>query len=172
MNIQVGNIVTIKSESTRYRIVALLSDSVVLCMLDTTKFVLVELSKISLLNMLHEKSIVFIEEANENVLDIETLPEVAKARFLMKQETFNVILRIYGPSFMGLCGKSSKDDLYNILEKNSYSKSAFWRDCVKFFQSGFNYNTLIDSKYLGTNKGKTYSFLSKPGRKGIYFETG
>lgn len=172
MNIQVGNIITIKSECVRYRIISILSESLVLCRLDITKLDLIEISRTSLFQMLDNNMIEITQELDSFVFDIESFSPSVKERYLMKKCVLQEVLKLYVPTYLGLCGNKAKPELYKVLKKYDYPKATFWKNCTKYLQSGFNDRVLIDPKIFGINKGKEYNHISKSGRKCEYGDTG
>ena len=172
MNIKIGDIVTIKAERTQYRIVSIYGEFIVLCKLGISRFELIELSKKAFFEMLYSDKIEITADQEDQVYDVELLSDTAKERFYKKRDAFREILDIYGPGYMKLCGRSSKNELYNILDKYNYSIKTFWRDCLKYFQSGLKERVLLDSKLFGLNKGKEYTHTAKTGKKGEYGAVG
>ncbi len=172
MNIQVGNIVTIKSESTRYRIVAILGDSIILCRLDTTKFDLIEITKSALFSMINDNQIIINEDIADQVIDYNKFNETIKQKYYSYKDAMQEVLKTYAPDYLKLCGKKNKPELKRILEKYSISKAVFWRICIKYFQSGFNEHALLDERLFGNSKGVDYTHTVKTGRKSEYGETG
>ena len=78
------------------------------------------------------------------------------------------VVQIYGPTFEGLRGKHSKPEIHKLMDKYNIKKNTFWRTCTGYLQSGMQDVSLIDNMAFGVNKGKTYSFESKSGKKSIY----
>ena len=74
----------------------------------------------------------------------------------------------YGPSYLGLMGKSSKIELQKILAKYNYPISSFWRMCTTYFQSGMKNYSLINAKSFKSNEVKTYTYKARPGAKSTY----
>lgn len=172
MTTRVGSIISIVSEKSRYRIVAILNDSITMCKMDITKLELIEISKKAFFQMELDGKIVITNDSETRIHDVELLSESARRRFLMKKDAFRRILDIYGPEYLDLCGKNKKEELYKILDEYNYPKSTFWKNCVRYFQSGMDERTLIDGKAFGNNKGKEYYHTAKSGRKSEYGEVG
>ena len=61
-SITTGNIVTDKEADTRYRIIYVSVNDIVLCEMDTTKFVLVSLSYMQMVELLQEHSFAISED--------------------------------------------------------------------------------------------------------------
>lgn len=148
----------------RYRIIYVSETETVLCKMDISKFDVFELSNDILLQIIsnneisifHEKSIVF---------DIYRLSDRLKERYENRKQLMKEITLVYGPKFLGLNGRKAKPELNMILEKYSCPKSTFWRICTKYFQQGMQDFALIDEKAFGLNKGKSYNYQKRPGRK-------
>ena len=173
MNIKIGDIIIIKTEVTKYRVIALLNDYLVLCRLDTTKFDLVDISKPALIDMLLKEEII-VESAsgNSRVFDIDKLSEVQKEKFLLKKSVMQEVLRAYAPDYSGLRGKKPKKELYEILKNHDITKITFWRMCLSYFQNAFDDLSLLDERHFGNGTGKEYSHTAKNGRKGEYGAVG
>ena len=144
-SITTGNIVTDKEADTRYRIIYVSVNDIVLCEMDTTKFVLVSLSYMQMVELLQEHSFA-ISEDKGIVFDENRLSESVKTKYIRNRDMMNEVIAAYGPTFLELSGKKPKKQLYEILEKYNYSSSTFWRLCVKFFQSGMKSYSLLDGR--------------------------
>lgn len=71
-----------------------------------------------------------------------------------------------------VCGKNFKTRIKRNYGKTSCKERPnFWKICIKYFQSGFKDISLVDKRYLGSNKGKSYNLSAKPGAKSEYFES-
>ena len=110
-----------------------------------------------------------IENEESFVFDENKLSESIRENYIKKRKIIREVLKYYEPSYLGLLGKSHKSELDSILKKYSYPRASFWRNLIKYFQSGMKDYSLIDSKAFGINKGKNYNYIKKPGRKPEYF---
>ncbi len=172
MNIQVCNIVTIKSESARYRIIAILGDSIILCRLDTTKFDLIEITKSALFSMINENAAVIESNNTDEVFDFSTLDDSNLEKYQVRLNIMNEVLKCYGPDYIKLTGKKNKDELKSILARYNFNKVTFWRMCTRYFQSGFDNKALLDERVFGYRYSSDFKYSTKTGRKGEYGEVG
>lgn len=170
-SITTGNIVTDKEADTRYRIIYVSVNDIVLCEMDTTKFVLVSLSYMQMVELLQEHSFA-ISEDKGIVFDENRLSESVKTKYIRNRDMMNEVIAAYGPTFLELSGKKPKKQLYEILEKYNYSSSTFWRLCVKFFQSGMKSYSLLDGKTWSNVKGKELKRTAKSGKRSEYVDSG
>lgn len=170
-SITTGNIVTDKEADTRYRIIYVSVNDIVLCEMDTTKFVLVSLSYMQMVELLQEHSFA-ISEDKGIVFDENRLSESVKTKYIRNRDMMNEVIAAYGPMFLELSGKKPKKQLYEILEKYNYSSSTFWRLCVKFFQSGMKSYSLLDGKTWSNVKGKELKRTAKSGKRSEYVDSG
>ena len=160
-----------KEADTRYRIIYVSVNDIVLCEMDTTKFVLVSLSYMQMVELLQEHSFA-ISEDKGIVFDENRLSESVKTKYICNRDMMNEVIAAYGPTFLELSGKKPKKQLYEILEKYNYSSSTFWRLCVKFFQSGMKSYSLLDGKTWSNVKGKELKRTAKSGKRSEYVDSG
>ncbi|MCR5703634.1 MAG: DDE-type integrase/transposase/recombinase [Eubacterium sp.] len=167
--ISVGTILADTKTCTRYRVIAITGTSYILCELDTTRFILIEHLKNVLHNLILDGDIVFEPiEKNTRVVDVDSLPPKTREKYEIRLQLMNEVLSVYGPTYMGLMGKSSKKELYILLKKYNCPSNTFWRACTKYFQSGLDNNFLIDGKHF-RGKKTTYHYQRKPGAPAKYF---
>ena len=170
-NMTTGNIITDKETGTRYRIIYVSVKNLVLCEIDITKFVLISMSYMQLVDFIQEHNFT-ISDDKGLVFDENNLSENIKTKYIRNRDMMNEIVAAYGPTFLGLSGKKPKKRLYEILEKYNCSSSTFWRLCVKYFQSGMKTYTLVDGKTWSNVKGKELKRNVKSGKHSEYVESG
>lgn len=171
MNIMltVGNIIIDESNEKRYRVVAIVNDEVTLCEMDTSKFSLSLLNKQTLFELVGNGELE-IEKEDIFVFDKEKLPDEHKEKFEIKQKMMMEVISTYGPSYIELSGRKTKNDIKRIMNKYNMPRNSFWRICTQYFQSGLQDYSLVDSRCFGTNTGKVYSYQTKTGRPAEYFD--
>ena len=170
-NITIGNIITDKEAGSSYRIIYVSVNDIVLCEMDTTKFVLVSLSYMQMVELLQEHSFA-ISEDKGIVFDENRLSESVKTKYIRNRDMMNEVVAAYGPTFIELSGKYKKTRLYEIMRKYECPKNTFWRICTKYFQSGCKPYSLVDNKAWGNTKGKENDYTIKPGRPSEYVDSG
>lgn len=166
----IGDIIRDKQQNTRYRIIAIVENYATLCEMDTTKFLLSQIENETLIRLLSSDEIEKCAEDNI-VFDIDRLSPTMKERYETKVRIMNEVVAVSAPAYISLAGKTPKPEIKEIMNKYNVAKNSFWRMCTSYFQSGMKNYSLIDSRALGTNKGKTYQYTSKPGKKSEYIES-
>lgn len=160
ISISIGDIIIDINSKIRYRVISILDTEIILCEMDITKLKLYKNNLIIILNLLNDGEL-YIENEDSFVFDENELSEGIRENYIKKRTIMHEVVKCYGPSYLGLLGKSNKPELDSILKKYSYSKSSFWRNCVKYFQSGMKDYSLVDSKAFGVNKDKKYNYTKK-----------
>ena len=166
--LSVGNIISDKTKGTKYRVIAIMDEYTIICDMNISKFILINISTNIIIDMLKLGELETIEDCSI-VFDVNSLSDNNKKRFYIKKEIMNEVVRVYGPTFKKLCGKEPKPELRSILKKHNFSNATFWRMCTAYFQSGMKDYSLLDSKAFGINKGKSYVYKAKPGMKPEYY---
>lgn len=166
--IRTGNLVF--QNEKKYRIISIYNDIIVLCKCDTTKLDIIQISKRDLVDLYTDGDF-YIEKDSGIIFDINELPIKVQETFMKKKKVMNEVCKLYSPSFIGLTNKKTKSEIKEILNNNNMSIDSFWRTIKKYLQSGFKDYSLIDKRYLGYNKGKSYNLSTKPGAKPKYFES-
>ena len=167
----VGNILSNQYNHTRYRVISILGDTVVLCLMDTSKFELAFFDIEMVTDSINDESIIIEKDEDAIIFDINVLSESTRKKFETKFKLLQDVVNIYGPSYARLYGKHDKPELKELLNKYDIAKNSFWRLCTRYFQSGMKPYSLLDKKSLGVNKGKTYQYTNRPGQKSKYVES-
>lgn len=172
MNIMltVGNVIIDDAKNKQYRVIAIVNDEITLCEMNTTKFSLSLLNKSTLFSLIINDELILTSD-EVFIFDKAKLPDEAREKFEIKQKMMSEVIKAYGPSFMDLNGRKSKDIIKEIMEKYNFPRNSFWRICTNYFQSGFQDYSLVDARYLGVNTGKIYNHETKAGRPSEYFES-
>ncbi len=163
----IGDILYDKDSQNSYRIISLIDDHLILCEMETTKLELQQI-KYTIIADLVLSNKIEIKKDQALVYDIDQLSESVRNRYILKVHIMNDVKTAYGPSYLGLMGKSSKIELQKILAKYNYPISSFWRMCTTYFQSGMKNYSLINAKSFKSNEVKTYTYKARPGAKYTY----
>ena len=163
----IGDILYDKDSQNSYRIISLIDDHLILCEMETTKLELQQI-KYTIIADLVLSNKIEIKKDQALVYDIDQLSESVRNRYILKVHIMNDVKTAYGPSYLGLMGKSSKIELQKILAKYNYPISSFWRMCTTYFQSGMKNYSLINAKSFKSNEVKTYTYKARPGAKSTY----
>ena len=165
----VGGIIKDTKNKKKYRIVSISQDSIILCELDTPKFKLTENSLKAVITLMADGEII-VENEEPIIFDSTTLTGNFKDKYEMRKKLVSEIINAYNNNLMALCGKRSKPELRDILEKYNIPLNSFWRMFTKYMQSGMQDLSLVDQRFFGTNTGMVYSYKTKAGRKSQYLE--
>lgn len=159
----VGDILKDMTTSKLYRVVSMTEKAVILCDMKSEKFQLSEYDFITILQLMNDDQL-RVEHEEPMVIDFSKLPLEAMNSYNVKKQVITAVMNAYGMNLMALASKTiPKPRLQEILQENNMSKSTFWRVFCKYMQSGMKDCTLVDSRYLGTNKGKEYNLEKKSG---------
>ncbi len=165
-----GSKIQFRDTSSEYIIISIQPDYISLCRTNISKLDIIKVSKADFMDLYEENAFVIKEKDTAKIIDFSTLSEDAYARYVIKKRVFSEIFAMYGPDYIGLSGKEKKPELYKILEKYNLSKPTFWRICVKYFQSGFDENTLIDGRAVVGKKRGNYHYTVKTGKPCMYYD--
>ena len=171
ITLTVGNVIIDEDNNKQYRVIAIVKDEITICEMNITSLSLSILKMQTLLSLIADGNFTIYDE-EKYIFNKDDLPEEAVERFELKRKMMTEVVKAYGPSFIDLMGKKSKNIITEIISKYNYPKSSFWKLCAKYFQSGCQDYSLVDSRYLGLNKGKSYSYDAKGGRPEKYQNTG
>lgn len=169
---RVGTILKNIETDNVYRVISMNDDIVVLCEMNITKFNVVRVSFKDILR-LYENGLLATLSDTDLIFDYDSLSGDVKKRFDLRRKVVQEIDNVFGPTYFDLCFSRGNKALLNIKEKYQMPKATFWRLIRKYYQSGMKQSSLLDEKWLGQNKGKTYTQVKKMGAKPLYFiETG
>lgn len=168
--IAVGNIVRDIKNGTRYRVIAIVNNFITLCEMDIKQLRILTQDIRTIVNLVNDKSLI-LENDEVVIFDKNQLSDSVRRKFEWQLQMMYDVMNTYGPAFTELCGRKTKPEIKMIMEKYNCPKTTFWRVCTSYFQSGMKDYSIVDSKAFGVNKGKQYSYSSKPGKKSEYFES-
>lgn len=167
--IVVGGILKDTKTETRYRVVSLAQDEVVLCEMDTNKFKLTTNNLRSIVSLTLDRE--FIKEDEEIVIfDVNDFSQSTRNKYIIRKEIVSEVMDIYGKNLMGLCGRGAKPELKAIIDKYSIPVNSFWRMFTRYIQSGMKDSSLIDERYF-RSKGNDYNYIVKTGKPSEYIGT-
>ena len=166
----IGNVIIDENNNKKYRVIAIVKDEITLCEMEVTNFSLSIIDKSTLFSLVLKDEII-IQKESEIIIDKEKLSDKNREKFELKKKVMEEIILAYGPSFIELSGKKSKNKVKEILQKYNFPKSTFWKTCTQYFQSGMKEYSLVDAKQFGLNSGKRYTHTKKAGRPTEYSNT-
>lgn len=168
--ITTGSILKDINKMKLYRVVELSDAYTVLCEMNISQLKIYTHVTQSIMQLL-VNNVLTIESEEEVIFDYDSLPQKAKEKYEKKKKIVSEVLIVYNHRLTELCGKSGKPELREILERNQMPANSFWRYFTKYLQSGMKDYALLDIRYLGFNKGKSYNYTAKPGRKSDFFDS-
>lgn len=169
--IKIGDILKDEETGEHYRLLNIVNGVCVMINIDKESFDISLPSFSSILDLLGNEEI-SIEHEDNVLFDINVLDEKKRAEFERRKKTMSEIVRLYGPTYIGLTGKKPKPDVKRIIDENNWNKSSFWKVCSRYFKSGLQDYSLIDSKIVKPRKNVKYSFKTKTGRPSQYLGSG
>lgn len=146
-----------------YRVIYISGGYAVLCELYISKLEL----KYYPLDKINEDDPNLIIEEDPIIIDYSEMTDSEFKEFEKRRNVIDRIDKIYGPSFMGLAGRSKKELLIQIQEELGITRATLWKWIRKYLQSGLNYNSLIDTRYH-YKEHKDYEYKKKTGRPTKY----
>lgn len=167
--LQVGDILTDNVQSTKYRVITIQKDVVILCQMDIEKLVLIDYDLSTALSLIAQNQL-SVEHPSFKIFDVKQLSDETRTNFLNKKVAMQEITKAYGPTYLALSGKKSKPEAKQIMEKYQMKTTAFWATCRKYLQSGMQDISLVDQKAFGNSKGREYEYSAKPGRRSEYLD--
>jgi len=168
LTIKIGDILQDKTAGTRYRVIAIVKDNVSLCIMGIKRFQLMSFGLKSILLLLTSGDLIRQEE-EPFIVDVDALPDDIRADYENKLHMMREVEHLFGPDFIKLNGRGAKPGLKKMLGRYEVSSPVFWKLCRRYFQSGRKETSLIDARALSPNKGRSYSFTKKPGRRSDVF---
>ena len=91
-----------------YRLIYVQPDACVLCRMNTTKLILNYFETAELRRMIRNQEAVLTYESDNNIVSFDTMDEKDRARFIRIKKMLNEVAEAYGPTYMGLIGKTRK----------------------------------------------------------------
>lgn len=169
--LSIGNIIVDFKKDKQYRIIAIVDNVLTLCEMNTMKFNLIQIDQTVLLTLIDNGDCHNIVDNDHYVVDEKTLIPSLKEKFHMYKTMFNDVVKEYGPSYIDLCGKKSKQKVEELLEKYQVPRDKFWKFCIRYFQSGMQDYSLLDARAMRKEPNK-YNYTSKTGRSSEYVDAG
>ena len=103
------------------------------------------------------------EDDNSKYVDIKKLNQTEAEYYIRKKAFVDKVMSVYGPSYIGLIGKTKKQDFIDAYKSQNIPKTTAWRIITKFLQNGLNYYSLLNDK----SSRKNSNYIKKPGKVGI-----
>lgn len=151
----------LKCNDTEYVILHNNSNSISLCQLNTTKLIIDIVDKDSILNGVLTGSTVIEKIEQSECVELDKLSDNIKKEFEKRTQIINELEKIFAPGYTNM--NTHGDEIENIRQKYSISKSKLWRLYRTYLQSGRQPNSLIDKRLL-RKKDVEYHYKSKTGR--------
>ena len=169
--IKIGSVFKSKETGKEYRLLNILNGICIIIEMNKGSLNLSFPSFSSVLDLVENKEFL-IEDEEKIIFDISTLSEKEKEEFEQRKKAMQEVVRLYGPTFAELVSKKPKPEIKKMISDNNWDKSTFWRICSRYFESGFQDYSLINSKKVKLLKKNKYNYKIKTGKPAQYLESG
>ena len=169
--IKIGSVFKSKETGKEYRLLNILNGICIIIEMNKGSLNLSFPSFSSVLDLVENKEFL-IEDEEKIIFDISALSEKEKEEFEQRKKAMQEVVRLYGPTFAELVSKKPKPEIKNMISDNNWDKSTFWRICSRYFESGFQDYSLINSKKVKLLKKNKYNYKVKTGKPAQYLESG
>lgn len=164
ISLGIGDILKVKKDNIRYRIIAVMSGKYLyLCELDISKLNIIMISYIGAVEKITKGEVTLLPKEN-SFIDYDNIPQKYLEKLEIKKKLIEDVEKLYGPTFIDLCGTKPKPELKNIYLKHGVSKANFWKIILKYLQSGLNISSLIDGHYVRKSE-REIVYKNRTGRK-------
>ena len=153
----------IRIDNVFYRVIYISGVYAVLCEVNISRLEL----KYYPLDKINEENPNLIVKEEPIVIDYSEMSDAELKEFEKKRDVIKRVSDVYGPSFMGLVGRSKKEYLIEIQEEFEITRKTLWKWIRKYLQSGLNDYSLIDGRYH-YKEHKDYKYTKKTGRPTKY----
>ncbi|MDY2637126.1 MAG: transposase family protein [Phascolarctobacterium sp.] len=159
------------SEGKRYRLLNVFDNTCIFSVMDITFFDLFYVDYDEVFSCIQKK--IWVEEEEESVIfDYGSMSQEEYDDYLRNCCIMQAVVNEYGPDYRELLGKRPKKFLKSICAEYQISRLAIWRMITRYFQSGFNSNSLIDKRHFPCKQTGNILSNKKRGRKSKYFGEG
>jgi hypothetical protein len=148
----------------RHRILFISEEMVVMCDMDTTKTIVSSLPCGAFVQFIEAGVCEIIPKEDPRVVDVSMLSEAAARDYRERKEVISAVRKEYGPTYLGLNGKTPKPVVNQILQKTGRTSKWFWQIVRRFLQGGMTDESLLNETRDFSNR----TFSAKPGPKGQY----
>lgn len=161
----------LKTESATYRILYIHDKCAVGCRMNVTKLVIEYLSLFEVKEKLISGEWTIEGSTASVIVDDSALEEGIREKYLLYKKCMQDVSTVYGPSFIGLTGKSTKKEANEIMGKYGLTPFVFWKVCRNYLQSGCDDASLVDKRATGfAHRDKNYTYSKRTGRPNEYGE--
>ena len=169
--IKIGSVFKSKETGKEYRLLNILNGICIIIEMNKGSLNLSFPSFSSVLDLVENKEFL-IEDEEKIIFDISALSEKEKEEFEQRKKAMQEVVRLYGPTYAELVSKKPKPEIKKMISDNNWDKSTFWRICSRYFESGFQDYSLINSKKVKLLKKNKYNYKIKTGKPAQYLESG
>ena len=169
--IKIGSVFKSKETGKEYRLLNILNGICIIIEMNKGSLNLSFPSFSSILDLVESEELL-IEDEEKIIFDIGVLPEEEREEFERRKKAMQEVVRLYGPTYAELVSKKPKPEIKKMISDNNWDKSTFWRICSRYFESGFQDYSLINSKKVKLLKKNKYNYKVKTGKPAQYLESG
>lgn len=163
-NIQIGTVLVDAEQKTKHVVIAIVAGKCTLCKCNSTRLDVSIIELDVILDLQFEGKIV-LEKVEPVQIHIEKLPDKVRASFDNRKKFIEEVLNEFGPDYAFFVSRGNSDAFYNkIAVKYNINRVRCYYWLRVFFQSGLQFEALVDKRYLGNSKGKEFDYKTKTGR--------
>lgn len=160
--LHIGDI--LKEGTFSARILYITTDSISVCLLDTTKLDIRLLVLSDVLKRIQNGKMKLSENTSSSIVDTAKLSAYEKEIYDRNKKLIDAVTLEYGPDYLRLMGKGSKPLIKSLIRDSGLTKASVWAVIRKFLQSGLKYSSLLPEKRSFTIN----SYSKKTGNPGKY----
>ena len=162
-NLTVNTIIVNKKTNKEYRVLYFENEDLMIVIeLKVSKLNIFYFSRQQVLNELYTTYEIYTDD-NNMIVDLDKLNDVQMQKYTNKLNFVNEVQKAYGPTFIELVGKSTKEDFVKSSKTYNLKKTTAWTTIRRYLQSGLSKSSLIDKPKSKEKKSRTYEY--KPGKK-------
>lgn len=164
--VNVGDRLKDLTTEQEYRVLQVLSGVATVCLIDEpnhSKLIIRDKYVVDLLTMINTGEMIKVKEPEEAILP-EQLSATEQEKYKERLKFVQELQRIYGPTWKGLAGKSSKREFDRLCEDTYFNKRQGRKWINRYIQSGCDRNSLISKKNFENGQSERIG-QKKNGRK-------
>lgn len=164
ISLGIGDILKVEKDGISYRVIAIVSGQYIyLCELNINKLIISVVSYAGVIEKISKKEFVLLPKENI-IVDYSEIPKAHLEKLEIRKKIIEDVQKLYGPTFIELCGNKTKPELKHIYIKYGICKSNFWKIVRRYLQSGLDINSLIDKRNFRKQEGEIV-YKNRTGRK-------
>ena len=163
--LHIGDI--LKEGTFSARILYITTDSISVCLLDTTKLDIRLLVLSDVLKRIQNGKMSVNENNDNSIVDTDSFSKYEKEVYERRRDIIGRIQSGYGPDYLRLMGKTSKPEIDDLIRQYRLSRTGILKIIRKFLQSGCRYSSLVPEKKTHKNQTEYSKKTGNPGKYGF-----